>query len=379
WRALHERTLQAYLQTESFMRDDIEYRYNHLRDEASMDIRSATGNPDAKLPKWRWNNAVDAKAFDIARYLLPQTATTSLGISINARRMLDMLSEWQSSDLPEVRLLGKAAQVETKKISPHLMQYGNVSDYHRSANAFLRELQEVGTSGKLYELEQPTSELLTVTPQIEDYVLASILFNANDATQGFRTHLQTVASWNEDTRREKARRIMDKRKGYEGVRKELEIGSFVFERHYDVGSFRDLQRQRGDRQQRTRYGASGFIMPEEYRKLGTANEYIENLNMWKKFSDDLLRAGFVQAAEYAVLMGNTIRQVVTEDPVQMMYVAPLRTQAAGHESYRVLVIGETDQAMAHLPAFEGLVPYDRNSYVLNRLPEEVDAAIRKAA
>ncbi|MFH1649617.1 MAG: hypothetical protein ABIA93_03640, partial [Candidatus Woesearchaeota archaeon] len=47
WRALHERTLQAYLQTESFMRDDIEYRYNHLRDEASMDIRSATGNPDA--------------------------------------------------------------------------------------------------------------------------------------------------------------------------------------------------------------------------------------------------------------------------------------------------------------------------------------------
>ena len=64
------------------------------------------------------------------------------------------------------------------------------------------------------------------------------------------------------------------------------------------------------------------------------------------------------------------------DPTQMMYEAGLRTQPAGIDSYRRIKQEETQLAIDHMPAFEGLFKVDWKSYDLNRLAEKTNGYIR---
>lgn len=86
----------------------------------------------------------------------------------------------------------------------------------------------------------------------------------------------------------------------------------------------------------------------------------------------MLDAGLNSAAEYLPVMANRIRHVVTEDLAQVAYVAGLRTQPAGHDSYRAIAIQETEQALTLLPAFRDLITFDsKETYTLGRLEEHI--------
>ncbi|MBW2964319.1 FAD-dependent thymidylate synthase, partial [Candidatus Woesearchaeota archaeon] len=81
-------------------------KFAHLRVKADEDVEAKSGVTGAKLSEREWEGIIKAKAFDVARYLLPQNMTTSLGVTLNTRRFMDQLSEWQSSELMEMRVLG---------------------------------------------------------------------------------------------------------------------------------------------------------------------------------------------------------------------------------------------------------------------------------
>jgi len=355
-------------------------KYGYLRNEADVQVRELTGNKNAKLGDRDWNSVIESKAFDLARTLIPQFMITSLGLTLTARRFQDQLTELQSNEFEELRVLGRAAQIESMKIMDSLMKYGDSSPFYKELPGRRRDLVRKFGHDKMitYGQREIKSTLIAHTPDIEDWALASILFNggANNSIVDLKN---IVSQLSFDERRRIAKSQFDGRESYELVPKTMEIGSLMFERVIDIGAYRDVQRQRGDRQQATPYGVWGFYMPEEIRELrsselGTNFErgYEEVMFETKQLYDDLIKKGMHSAAEYALMMANTIRHVVTEDPVQAMYFEKLRAQAAGADTYRSIAIQEGEQREQLMPAFAGLVNYDKTPrYPLNRLPEKI--------
>lgn len=358
--------------------------YAELRADADKKLEEATGDPTKKLSDREWNKAVGDKVFDIARSLIPQNFTTSLGMTLNARRFQDQLTEWQSSELAEVRLLGKAAQIEAMKLSPSLMKYGDSSDFYTDLPQRGRTLSEAYSPAKnnSYKNQEVRSVLISATEGLEDLVLASVLLKDDVSGAPFAELLESVKNLIPHERKKIAKSQYEGKKSFEINPKTTEIGSLTFERTYDIGGYRDLQRQRGDRQQTSPYSTNvGFHMPREIFELGNdlPPRYFKAMEEVRKLHDDLKGEGLHSAAQYAPVMANLITHVVTMDPNQLFYQAKLRGQAAGADSYRTIALQEMEQGLEKMPAFEGLIEYDSTPYYpLNRLPEAVNGAIKRA-
>ncbi|MFA4960630.1 MAG: FAD-dependent thymidylate synthase [Candidatus Pacearchaeota archaeon] len=361
----------------------MEKEYIDLRTDADEQIRKLSGNTNARISDKSWEKVIREKAFDVSRSLLPQNITTSLGMTLCARRFQDMLTEWQSSEFAEMRMLGKAAQAEASKIFPYLMRYGERSEFMEQIPERTRVL-----SSQLGKYELPRnyghypieSKIIAFTPDIEDWVLASILLSVEKGRT--LTELKEfVSKLSTEERARIARSQFEGKNPYEVNIKTTEIGSLTFSRLYDIGAYRDLHRQRGDRQQISPYGTYlGYHMPKEISLTGQGlpEKFEKLLEEIKRLHDDLKSEGMHSAAQYAPVMANLIHHVTTMDPNQLFYQAQLRCQPAGADSYRTIALQEIRQGLKILPAFRGLISFDnKNSYLLNRLPEAIKTESKK--
>ncbi len=354
--------------------------YGDLRAQADKIIQEQTGNTKAKLSEKDWKSAIESKSFDISRSLLPQNMTTSLGMTLTARRFQDLLTEWQSSEFEEMKVLGRAAQIESKKIMPSLMKYGTPSDFYSALPKRRRSLnlEHVPKNNFAYENRKIGSKLIAHTPNIEDLVIGSILLNGCDSCTSFDELRELASSLSPEEKRDVILNEFEGKKPFELVPKSMEVGSFTFERMYDIGAYRDLHRQRGDRQQIAPYTTFSYHMPEEISSLNSPlEERFHKIALEaKSLHDDLKNSNYHSAAEYVPIMANLIRHVATKDPVQCFYEAKLRAQAAGADSYRRIAREEIHQVLDVMPSFKGLVEFDDTpSYPLNRLPEKIRMAV----
>lgn len=374
---------QLYEKIHDSSKNYLNQEYAFLREEADKKIQKDSGVKDAKLSDKEWASVVEAKAFDIARSLLPQNMTTSLGMTINARRLQDQLTQWQSSEFEEMNILGRAAQIESMKLMPSLMKHGNPSEFYSKLPEKIRNLNDtyvVPGSNEFGHKELKTN-LISHTSDLEDWVLSSILFNGSDSSNSLAEIKLQIEKLSPPERRDIAKSQFEGKKSYEIIPKTMEIGTVTFEREYDIGAFRDLQRQRGDRQQIAPYATFAYHMPKEVNNLeaGLSNEFHNVANEAKILYNDLKNSKMHSVAEYVPLMANLIRHIATKDPVQSFYEAKLRAQAAGADSYRQIAISEANQTLDLLPSFKGLVEFDNTQeYALNRLPEKVRMATEKA-
>ncbi|MBW2968119.1 FAD-dependent thymidylate synthase [Candidatus Woesearchaeota archaeon] len=361
----------------------LKQKYAHMRVEADEKIIAETGNKEAVLSDREWDSIIAGKAFDVARYLLPLNMTTSLGMTLNTRRFQDKLSAWQSHDLMEIRVLGRAAQIESMKISPTLMKYGNKSEFRAAIPAKLRNLNKKYIDSnpakpkfeyKHYDVQ---SKMISCPDDLQELVLASILLNGSDGSTSLADLKKMVSDMSFEEKREIAESVTLGKQSHEIFPKLMECGAVVFERLYDLGAFRDLQRQRGDRQQYNKYSVIGYNMPKEVEEIGLKDEFVTLMVEVKQFYDLLRKEGHPAAAQYVPVMANVIRHVTTKDVVQCFYEAKLRAQPAGIDSYRSIAQQEISQILEVMPVFKGLIPYDEAYYELGRLPETVNGKIRR--
>ncbi len=361
----------------------LKHKYANLRVEADEKILAETGNKEAVLSDREWDSIIAGKAFDVARYLLPLNMTTSLGMTLNTRRFQDKLSAWQSSDLMEIRVLGKAAQIESMKISPTLMKYGNKSEFRASIPAKLRNLNKKyidnnpDKSKFEYKHYEVTSKIISCPDNLQELVLASIMINGSDGSVSMEEMMKMVKKMSFDQKKEIAESVTLDKLSHEIFPKVMECGAVVFERLYDLGAFRDLQRQRGDRQQYNKYSVIGYNMPEEVEEIGLKQDFVGLMVEVKQFYDFLRKEGQPAASQYVPVMANVIRHVATKDVVQCFYEAKLRAQPAGIDSYRSIAQQEISQLLEVMPVFKGLIPYDDEYYELGRLTETVNGKINR--
>lgn len=257
-----------------------------------------------------WKKATKARAFDVARSILPAGATTFVAWTTNLRQANDHLAELRAHTLPEVREVAEELLVALRVKHPN-----SFSHAHR--------------------------------PEVEAYARGSMASFAFHDPVEETPEFQFADDLDHDALGDPAlRRLLEERpRGTELHQRFRRFGSIAFEFTLDFGSYRDLQRHRSCVQEMplltTRLGfhpwylerLPGHALPEIQR----LTELVDALDV-----DDPTR-------QYYTPMGYLVPVAMSCPLPAAVYIAELRTGASVHPTLRERAKQVGDAIRACLP------------------------------
>jgi thymidylate synthase ThyX len=348
-------------------------------------LKSAIPQPDG-MKDDAYLRTLKARAFDVARYLLPLATNTSLGQIVSARTLESQISRLLSSEFAEIRALGEKlraaaagpawnvhhaeAQVlcnevasvddacgcrvsdvllREVKTAPTLVKYSAPSDYAIQTEAELRAAAAELMSGQPIE-PAPVVDLVEDSGSLEIELATSLLYP--ECHYSWRQLQRTIAALPAARVTEICTLGAKHRGRHDELLRAFSSGhSLRFDILMDIGGFRDMHRHRRCIQLIQPYtDAHGYEDPicpgqptlaeaelaETYKSAMdaafTAYRAFKNsgapgashLGTWEGNPD----------AAYLLPLGTRIRSMFKMDFAEALYISELRSAVAGHFSYR---------------------------------------------
>jgi thymidylate synthase ThyX len=288
--------------------------------------------------------AVQAKALDLLRGVLPAASLSHMGIYASGQSYEQLILHLLAHPLPEARRYGQGILEAVKAVMPSFVarverpdRGGDWIEYLRERDAAAgRWAQRLGLEGDgAHAAGGPSVRLLHVDGD-EDALLAALLFEATGAPEeetrirlaalgaGERARMLTDLVGERRNRRHRPGR------GFEALRYRFEIVS-------DYGAFRDLQRHRMLTVQWQRLTPHlGADVPEELDAAGVGDDVRRAYEVSRAAWQALVDAGQEQTAPYALCLGYRIRYVLDLNAREAMQLIELRSGREGHPSYRAV-------------------------------------------
>ena len=347
-----------------------------------------------------------ARAFDVARYLLPLATNTSLGQITNARTLETQISRLLSSEFGEIRALGEklraaaaseawdvshdAARVLLEeaascsiadapgregfhrrlgeallhpvKTAPTLVKYAAANEYTLASRRELRAAAAEVMGGQAIE-SAPVVDLVEDPATLEIDLAASLLYP--ECHYSWRQIVRTV----EALPAGRVEELIGLGAAHRGRHDELPRtfcagGTFRFDILMDIGGFRDMHRHRRTIQLIQGYtDVHGYEEPTcpgqpSLAEAGLLESYTKAmdaaLGAFRDFSSENADAA------YLLPLGTRMRSLFRMDFAEALYIAELRSGVAGHFSYR-RIAWEMYRAVAE--RHPGLAPLFRISDV----------------
>ena len=302
--------------------------YQGLSERMAEQLAGRHPRPETMTPE-AYRRTLRARAFDVARYLLPLATATSLGQIVSARTLEQQIVRLLSSVYAESRHLGAALKQagSAPGAVPTLVKYTDPSAYQINSRAALAQaaaevLAGVAPgAGARVDLVQP--------PSLEVELAASLLYP--HCHHAYRQIVDAVAAL-PAPRREEILALGDAHRGpHDELARAYQAGlPFQFDLLMDVGGFRDFHRHRRCVQLHQEFTAAhGFETPLELEGEAAAG-----------YAGAMTRAGAwvaahaSPAAAYGLPLGYRKRSLFKMDLAQAAYMAELRTGTGGHSSYR---------------------------------------------
>jgi thymidylate synthase ThyX len=351
-------------------------------------LKAAVPQPESMKAE-AYERTLKARAFDVARYLLPLATNTSLGQIVNARTLETQVSRLLSSPFAEVRQLGEklriaatepawnvqhsAAQVLCKEIgsvdevcggraveallrpvktAPTLVKYASPNDYVQQTRKELTAAAAELMNGEPIT-PSPVVDLLDETEPLEVELATSLLYpHCHYSYRQLRDHVAALS----ETRRSELIGLGAKHRGkHDELLRAFSAGhSLRFDILMDIGGFRDMHRHRRCIQLLQPYtDLHGYEEPTcpgqpTLAEANLSSAYIEAINTAYATYHQLRSSGVPEAAEsaqYCLPLATRCRAMFKMDFAEALYIAELRSGAAGHFSYR-RVAWEMYQAVA---------------------------------
>jgi thymidylate synthase ThyX len=338
--------------------------YRYYRDpalgpeyEAAMDtlfdtyaraLPRVTGWIDAQFPgdpSPARTRAVQAKALDLLRGILPAASLSHMGIYASGQSYEQLILHLLAHPLPEARDYGAQILDAVQAVMPSFVARVERPDRGGEWVSFLQDrdataarwAQRLGLDGAAGGSEDAHASVrLLHVDGDEDALLASLLFEASGVGEDeTRIRLATLSTAERaqllgDLVGERRNRRHRPGRGFEALRYRFEIVS-------DYGAFRDLQRHRMltvQWQQLTPHLGAG--VPDEVDAAGVGDDvrraYEVSRDAWQRLTD----AGKGRAAPYALSLGYRIRYVLDLNAREAMQLIELRSGREGHPSYRAV-------------------------------------------
>jgi thymidylate synthase ThyX len=340
-------------------------------------LKAAIPQPETMKPE-AYERTLKARAFDVARYLLPLATNTSLGQIVNARTLETQVSRLLTSPFAEVRQLGEklriaatepawnvhhtAAQVLCSEIgsvdeacggrvaeallrpvktAPTLVKYAAPSDYLLQSRKELTAAAAELMAGESIT-ESPVVDLLDDAESIEVELATSLLYShCHYSYRQLRHHVAALS----DAGRSELIGLGAKHRGrHDELLRAFSAGhSLRFDILMDIGGFRDMHRHRRCVQLRQPYTeVHGYEEPTcpgqptlAEAKLEAA--YADAINAAYATYSRLRDSGVPEAADsaqYCLPLATRCRAMFKMDFAEALYISELRSGVAGHFSYR---------------------------------------------
>jgi len=343
--------------------------------------------PESLKPE-AYERTLKARAFDVARYLLPLATNTSLGQIVNARTLETQVSRLLSHSMAEIRDLGmklreaatgpawnvnaQSAAVLVEKLADFVAESGVSPEIAVEAGRLL--IREVRTAPTLVKYAQPNSYLLQSqaelteaaaeilanqpiaeaplvdlverTETLEVELAATLLYSASH--HSYRQIRDLVAGFPESRVTEIIEMGLRHRGRHDEALRAFHAGAALrFDILMDIGGFRDMHRHRRCTQIIQPFTAlHGYETPTngdleaDVNLLAEANlleDYRGAIDAAHRTSAQIASSSAPEAAQtalYLLPLATRIRSLFKMDLAEAQYISELRSGPAGHFSYR---------------------------------------------
>jgi thymidylate synthase ThyX len=288
------------------------------------------------------DRAVEAKALDLLRGLLPAASLSHMGIFASGQTFEQLILHLMAHPLPEAQRYGDMILDAVKAVMPSFVARVERAD---RGGAWIDHLREREAAGHRWAtrlgLDRNTGEtgpsvrLLRVDGD-EGLVLAALLFEASRVPEhATRKALRALPATGRgrllrDLCGSRVNRRHRPGRGLEALRYRFEIVS-------DYGAFRDLQRHRMlTVQWQALTPDLGAEVPPEIELIGATADYRRALDVSAREYERLRDRGLGAAAMYAICLAYRIRYVLDLNAREAMHLIELRSGREGHPTYRAV-------------------------------------------
>lgn len=363
--------------------ENLFWQYEVISGAVLNSLKEQIARPDEMKPE-AYERTLRARAFDVARYLLPLATNTSLGQIVNARTLETQVSRLLTSPAAEVRELGeklrqaatgsawnvyaeefrnlqqevaakdpalgeKVASLLSRdvKVAPTLVKYATPCGY---LEASYRELHQA--AGELLAgtaiAEAPVVDLVEDSESLEVELASSLLYTA--CHYPYRQVREAVASLPEARREEIIDLGLRHRGKHDELLREFHAGqSLRFDILMDIGGFRDMHRHRRCTQLLQRFtNLHGYEIPEGLEAAGALPDFKAAADQAHSAFGKIASSQTPEAeatAAYLLPLATRCRSLFKMDFAEALYISELRSGPAGHFSYR-RIAWEMYQAVA---------------------------------
>jgi thymidylate synthase ThyX len=344
-------------------------------------LRRRIARPETLKPE-AYERTLKARAFDVARYLLPLATNTSLGQIVSARTLETQVSRLLSSPVAEVRDLGaklreaatgpawvvnaqaaaafadrvaaadpsltaEAAQFLTREVhtAPTLVKYAQPSNYEMQTNAELAQAAAEILKG-LPIAAAPLVDLVERTESLEVELAATLLYQASH--HPYRQIRDLVSGFPASRVSEIVELGLRHRAKHDEALRAFRAGAALrFDILMDIGGFRDMHRHRRCTQIVQQFTAiHGYETPDSGDLAGGADilaeagilaEYQSAISGAHDAGARIANGSAPEAAQcalYLLPLATRIRSLFKMDFAEAQYISELRSGPAGHFSYR---------------------------------------------
>jgi len=315
--------------------------------------------PDMREDAYRRN--LDARAFDVARYLLPFGVPTGVGQVTSIRTLEKQVGRLKASEFQELRDIGvelsRACAASpaciwdgntAEPVAPTLARHAEADEYAVRLRADLSEWAAHHLP-KSENISGPAVDLIEPSDHVAD-ICATLLYAVTDCP--YRELYKAACAWPAARRQEVLQVALGKRGRRDELPRQFRSAPYVFDLIMDIGAYRDLHRHRRCQQTRQHYtNQLGYESPDVLAKCGLEQVYSAALQT----ADETIRRLPQPAAQYLLPLAARSRFLFKMDFAELEYVSRLRSGVKGHFSYR-RVAWEMKQALAALdPVLGGLV------------------------
>jgi thymidylate synthase ThyX len=344
-------------------------------------LRRRVPQPEAMKPE-AYKRTLKARAFDLARYLLPLATNTSLGQIVNARTLETQIARLLSHPLAEIRDMGErlrlaacgpawnaneqavhallekiaaaapalaseAASLLTGEVcaAPTLVKHAEASNYEIQTRA---ELTQAATE-LLKELpiaDAPVVDLVENTESLEVELAATLLYSASH--HPYRQIRDLVAGLSGSRVAEIVELGLRHRGPHDEALRAFHAGAALrFDILMDIGGFRDMHRHRRCVQIIQPFTAlhgyetptHGDFGPEAniLAEAGVLDDFRSAVEQAHQASTRIAASQApeaTQSALYLLPLATRCRSLFKMDFAEAQYIIELRSGPAGHFSYR---------------------------------------------
>jgi thymidylate synthase ThyX len=344
-------------------------------------LRRRVPCPEAMKPE-AYERTLKARAFDVARYLLPLATNTSLGQIVNARTLETQVSRLLSHPVAEVRDLGiklreaatgpawnvnaqagaalvekiaaadpalaaEAAGLLTGEVrtAPTLVKYAQPNEYEIQTRAELAQAAAEFLANHPIAAA-PVVDLVEYTESLEVELAATLLYSASH--HPYRQIRDLVAALPEARVEEIIALGLRHRGRHDEALRAFHAGAALrFDILMDIGGFRDMHRHRRCTQIIQPFTAlhgyetpaSGDLGPDVniLAEAGILAEFQSAIEAAHAASAQIAASQAPEAAQsalYLLPLATRIRSLFKMDFAEAQYICELRSGPAGHFSYR---------------------------------------------